>query len=496
MSYDDLLYNEVRQKSSHNCFQRREGVFDQVVYWRIRSLEVDLHRGKNERSPLQRDWWIYHTPFDPDTTVEKLSDFLTICGGLHFATPDHEVITLFLDLKDEFGSSNHQSGDDLDDLLQTHLGESLYSPADLLAWANTPPGATPAATLQGAIARRGGWPTLKELRGKFIVVLTGGGLESYLGQRTPNDCVAFLSAKVDADKDVPGKRPHVVYFNMDGAKVKVAAKVHQQGLVSRAYYIDERVRWESALANHCHHIATDKINAREDRWSHTARSTGHPFHALKANPTPGPEAGEVCAVWAWSGDIWGKDDSFFFHYAHCESEPDNAYRFLISGSNSHTDDWLKGGVLARESLAGGAAYFGVFRIAQHQPLRVQYRLKAGGTTVDEPLGTWAGVDDDTLVFVRLEISNGGRRATAWGSFGGNDDGIRIASVAFEQPLYYQGLGVSAHDDSKGAKFLFCAPNGVARPPFTKSRLIGAKSDKYEGGYDWVGDRRWKVVGFG
>ena len=32
MSYEDLHYNEVRQTSSHNAFQRLEGIYDQVVY--------------------------------------------------------------------------------------------------------------------------------------------------------------------------------------------------------------------------------------------------------------------------------------------------------------------------------------------------------------------------------------------------------------------------------------------------------------------------------
>ena len=71
MSYENLRYNEVRQTSSHNAFQRFEGIYDQVVYWRIRSLEIDLHRGKPFRDRLKKDWYIYHIAgIDPDTTVD------------------------------------------------------------------------------------------------------------------------------------------------------------------------------------------------------------------------------------------------------------------------------------------------------------------------------------------------------------------------------------------------------------------------------------------
>ena len=44
MAYDDLRYDDVRQKSIHNTFQRIEGIYDQIVYWRVRSLEADIHR--------------------------------------------------------------------------------------------------------------------------------------------------------------------------------------------------------------------------------------------------------------------------------------------------------------------------------------------------------------------------------------------------------------------------------------------------------------------
>ena len=43
MAYDELRYDSVRQKSIHNTFQRTEGIYDQIVYWRVRSLEADIH---------------------------------------------------------------------------------------------------------------------------------------------------------------------------------------------------------------------------------------------------------------------------------------------------------------------------------------------------------------------------------------------------------------------------------------------------------------------
>ena len=86
----------------------------------------------------------------------------------------------------------------------------------------------------------------------------------------------------------------------------------------------------------------------------------------------------MCGVWARSGDIWGKRDSFLYHYRDCSDHINNQYTFYISGPNSKVDDWVKGGLLARSSLARSSPYFGVFRVGEHHGIRIQYRVAAQG----------------------------------------------------------------------------------------------------------------------
>jgi len=489
-----LRYNEVRQKSAHNAFQQQEGIYDQIVYWRIRSLEIDLHRAKLGHGLLKGDWFVYHGVHNPNTSVHRLSDFLRICGGMRHAIPRHEVLTVFLDIRDPFHAtaSASQSGEALDRLLLDMLGaDRLYRPADLLARAPN------AATLQEAVVEAG-WPELESLQGRMIFVLTGDPaiLRTYLASKSPHDRAAFLSAKVGSAADVPGADPDIVFFNMSDAKVKLAKKVDAAGLVGRAYYINDEARWKAAVEHRCHHIATDDINAREDPWSETTSpATGFPFQALDG-PTPSvTERGEVCGVWARSGDIWGEVDSFFFQFADRRAAPDNRYEMFVAGANSFGDDWLKGGLMARASLAGDAAYFGVFRIAEHHRLRIQYRVAAGGTTVAKERSLGGGViAEDTLVFVRLHLTQGGRRARAWGSVDGME-WTEIGAFDFGEPLGYQGLAVSSHREADGAKFLFGVPNERGRPPFERGQLIGPKGDGYAGGGDWTGSQRWQVGPF-
>src|SRR5690349_15338941 len=43
--------DEVRAKSSHNSYERDEALFDQLVYHRVRSIELDIHVAKGPAWP-------------------------------------------------------------------------------------------------------------------------------------------------------------------------------------------------------------------------------------------------------------------------------------------------------------------------------------------------------------------------------------------------------------------------------------------------------------
>ena len=359
-------YNKIRQKSAHNAFQRREGLYDQVVYWRIRSLEIDIHKGKMGRDGVRGDWYVYHHSLDPDTTVDRLSGFLRICYGIGRAIPRHEVITVFLDAKDAFHTtpSAGHSAAALDRLLVEHLGEDrVFTPGDLLARSSG------SASLQEAVGQSG-WPTLKELRGKILFVLTGDAekLETYADGNSAAKRMAFLSARVSKPEEAPSDEHHIVFYNLNAKHIKVAKTIYEKGFVSRAYYVNSKPQWNSALSHLCHHIATDKVNERVDLWSRTRQQTGYPFQLLSGGTPSTAEYGKICGLAARSGDLWGVEDSFYFHFRSYDKTPENTYEFLVSGPNSHVDDWTKGGLVARASLDADSptsASFGLESITRY-----------------------------------------------------------------------------------------------------------------------------------
>jgi len=484
VSEGDLRYDEVRQKSAHNCFQRHEGVLDQFAYWRIRSFEVDIHRASPYAPPLDGDWYVYHERWDAFTSVDRLSRFLALLAGMRVAAPRHEVITVFLDVKDSLDAdaSGAHSAQALDRLLLDHLGSAILTPAELLGGA---------ATLQDAVA--GGWPRLSGLRGRCLFVLTGKErfLDGYAADdRAAGARAAFVSRRVEREAQIPGPS-HVLFYNMSAARVAVARKARARGLVSRAYYVDSGAAWRAARAAMCHHLATDKVNDAEDPWSRTAGKQGWPFEPLLGESSPRMESGEVCAVWARTGDIWSDRDSFYFHYWRCPStSASHTYDFLVASPNSEVENWAKGCVMARASLRQDAPYFGVFRLGEKGGLRVQLRDRVGAPTVKRELATAEGFEPDTLAMVRLAITRNGRLADGFGSVDGKE-WTHIARWGFAEPLLYHGLGVSGHDGRDGVKFLFAVPGGRPRPPFDRGRIIGSTKGR-KGWRDWDGPRRWQV----
>jgi hypothetical protein len=469
--YDQIRYNQVRQKSSHNSYQREEGLYDQFLYWRLRSMEVDIHNGKTGRQALTGNWYVYHTDIvDSGTTVDKLSNVMTVLQGLQRTVPDHEVATIVIDLKDDFNSTH--TVEDLDNMILSSLGaDRVFTPGDLI---NLSPGST---TLQSAVA--GGWPLLEDLRGKFIFILTGGGASSssdklnvYVDNgATANQRAAFIAPEISSASDIT-RKSYVVFFNLEMSQASsLGPTVFSSGFVSRVFTANSQEDWTKAVNGKIHLIATDKVNSIVDPWARTDNAKGWPFQGIEISISPDlTEPGTVYGVQCKSDDLRGDEDSFFFYYTDAGSA-DRTYVTFISSPGSHVEDWAKGSLMARESLDADSAYLAVVRPAK-EPLRIQYRESSGDDTeaVEVQITPPDTIDDEDLGYVKLQISNGGRQVQGWGSV----DGVNwtsIGSYTFPSPMRYQGYGTSSHNDGKLVKFLFFpSPSGPV--PFTQTASIG------------------------
>jgi hypothetical protein len=173
-------YNEVAFTASHNSYWvKRDNVFeleasgiqerlvDQALFEGVRSMELDLHR--DDTTP--HAFTVYHTDKESNSFCPQLADCLKELLVFQHALPEHDPFTLVLEFKEvtfEGLFNPDHTPADLDNAIEQYLGPYLYRPRDQM---NRCSGAD-TDNLRKCVASAG-WPTLDQLRGKFIVAVIG-----------------------------------------------------------------------------------------------------------------------------------------------------------------------------------------------------------------------------------------------------------------------------------------------------------------------------------
>lgn len=275
-----LRYNYVQQKSAHNAYDKDLSLTEQLNLG-LRSLELDIHVNKGSKDPLPKDWYVFHidAPFLRDTNCASLSVCLQELAAFHEAHPTHEVITVWVDLKDSFTTA--LSPQTLDEVLQQSLPpESILAPADLFA---SCPGAI---HLRDAVQGRCLWPTLNQLTGKFIFAVTGSGLAEgdLLTEYVDGDAlarVAFVAADLKEREEI-GAFVDAVFYNLNLDQTNLMPEVLARGFVGRVWKTNQPGVWGRAAASCTNHIATDRLETEEYPWANTQNQNGWPFLCFEA----------------------------------------------------------------------------------------------------------------------------------------------------------------------------------------------------------------------
>lgn len=178
---DTLRMNEAWLAGTHNSYWVDRGVstdlfssgvqeslLDQIVADGARAIELDVHPDPRNAHAYR----VFHT-VPGNSLCDDLADCLRPLRLFHAALPRHEVVHVIVELK-EFAASSFDAQhtvDDLEAVLEASLGEWLYRPRDLLD-ACDPDGRESDPDLTSCLARTG-WPTLADLRGRFVVSVLG-----------------------------------------------------------------------------------------------------------------------------------------------------------------------------------------------------------------------------------------------------------------------------------------------------------------------------------
>jgi hypothetical protein len=386
------IYDLVLQKASHNSYARDESLFDQLVFHRVRSLELDIWESQH--------WKVDHNGTgESSTKCHSVAQCLAMLAAFHKVTPQHEVVTVWLEPTDYQGGQPNSSQFPylaLDQLLIASLGRpALFAPADLVAMAAAcPPGHF---SNLSELVDSCGFPTTDALRGKFIFVLMDANdgedqaLIQYLGNdlanAVPTSRLAFVGPDPARGIDWHGA---AVFFNDNGAIQKTnphyGAKTDRGAVRNCCAGVNEcsdpsNTDWKTMLAAKTQHMGTNCINYQTSPWAVTHNANGWPFRCVDPQDCAAKaEATDIVGVRVSSGDLEGNADDFGFAYESLPADSQNwqmdAY---VSSAGSRTDPWAKGCLMARQSLESNAAYFAVCRPDQHV-LRIQYRTSKGGNT--------------------------------------------------------------------------------------------------------------------
>ena len=186
-------FNEVFRLATHNSYWvNRDNVveayasgvqqrlIDQLLFEGARSIEIDVHKDTPvlplPAPPLPRNWTVYHTDRQSNSLCTPLRECLKHLRLFHHLLPQHEAVVVVLELKEivAYNFDDQHTPKDLDDILRRELPGLIYTPADF--W-----GRCPDQPSLRACAKDKGWPTVSELRGKFIFALIGNWSQAALG---------------------------------------------------------------------------------------------------------------------------------------------------------------------------------------------------------------------------------------------------------------------------------------------------------------------------
>lgn len=448
-----IAYDRVVQKSVHNAYSRFEPLLDQLVYHRVRSLELDIHTSKAGVTAAPGEWFVYHEdyPLFRDTSCRGLTDCLGQLAAFHAASPDHEVVTLFVDLKNDFAPGHTVA--DLDLTIAGALGrENLVTPGDLVGRC---PGAT---SLRDAVAGKCTFPSLGALRGKFLFVTTGGsGCNAASHVRAyadaPGERLGFAGPNVDATCPVAAldARRDLAFLNMPFSAIDQATAVKARGLVARAYGtatsggLDDAEDFAVARAAGAAHLATDKVNAEQDVWATASGAGGFPFTCDDCGDDLRENAA-VIGLRAQSGDQGGVTDSGMFAYERTTGR--TTWTSLVSVPSSHVESLAKGCLIARESDAPDAANVALCRSFDVNRPSLQIRPRTGEETFAVEAAPIPGLKDEAPAFFRLEVepTATGTKVDAYVSGNGTSWNI-VASTELDVALPLRGISVSGNGDA-------------------------------------------------
>jgi len=276
---DSVRYDQVSSKACHNCYEKGRSPSFRQVLDHVKTVEIDFFDSYSLLGGADKGkWFVRHSPlsFGNDNCCSgdqsESNDFaaclhdVAVWSDLH---PNHNVITVFLDKKQDWQET--RSPRDLDRLIKALISrEKIFAPRDLKG---------PYHSLRDAV-NKSHWPTIRDLRGKIVLVLTDGRifgrghvLAEYIDSRE-DSALVFVAPEVSSEKEILlgtsefGKAllSSTVFFNLDADNYKLAATIHSLGCISRVWSVKENEEtFLNLTSSYVNFIAVDEYRSNLPR---------------------------------------------------------------------------------------------------------------------------------------------------------------------------------------------------------------------------------------
>lgn len=246
-------FNENFTIACHNCFERQFAERIEDVFVFTTTIEIDIWDtkiwfGLGGWKAMDGDWYVRHFPTD-DGNINccggTLRDCLLRLKDWSDQNPDHNIITVFIDKKENWSDPNEtRKPQDLDNLLLSIFSnEKIYTPKFLLK---------DKENLKVAVENNN-WATLDSLRGKLAFIVTDGTvittrkpLNEYLSQN--NNPVCFVAPEIYSEHEINlpegfslENSSNVVFYNLHYANRNLAKNINTKKCLSRVYGSPETI---------------------------------------------------------------------------------------------------------------------------------------------------------------------------------------------------------------------------------------------------------------
>lgn len=248
---DEVKYNENYSLACHNCYDSKYSSELEEVFSYTNTIELDIWDSEifygfwNDwvgGSRMESDWYVKHDPDEKGNANCFKGSFKKSLERLNkwsLENPGHDVVTVFIDKKENWSGDNEsRKPSDIDELIVSVLGkEKIYTPAELRHSNKNLKQSVP-----------GSWPELNMLKDKFIFVITDAAvgsrrsvLNEYLDARR-SDAVCFVAPKINNEKEIA--RPlgishsnsgNIVFYNLHYSGRELSEELNSRGYISRVY---------------------------------------------------------------------------------------------------------------------------------------------------------------------------------------------------------------------------------------------------------------------